>query len=113
MNDPDLEKAFLKKFAGAVLTVPKKRRRIPGSVGSMVDPGDEPFHKVIRFKFRKKPLLRDIVTFLQEYYNSIGWKHDIHLFHSNIVIISGNVWPAKVSRYLSLAGIFEKDKQGK
>jgi hypothetical protein len=112
MNDINLEKAFLERFVGAVLRVHKKGRTIPESVGSMVDPEDEPFCKLVRFKFQEKPLPNDIASFLREYYEGIGWKHNIHTYYSDVVIISGSVWPAGVSRCLCPAGIFEKDKQG-
>ena len=112
MNNITLEKAFLKNFSGAVLRVPKQSHPIPNSVGSMIDPRDRPFCKLIRFKFRKKPSAYNIVNFLREYYDNIGWEHNIHAYNSGVVIISGSIWPADVNRCLCPAGIFEKDNSG-
>lgn len=113
MKDIKLEKAFLQKFTGAILRVPKKKQIIPGSVGSMVNHADLQFCKLVRFKFQEETLPNDIASFLREHYDSIGWKHNIHTSHSDVLVISGSVWPSEVTTCLCPAGIFEKDKQGK
>lgn len=107
MSKNTLGEFLLSQYAGALLPAPEREPVKPGTIGELVNPLDMELCEAVRFKFKDKIPMKDVLALLELYYESINWPSALWI--SDQSDICGEVWPAEAETVLGVHALYEKE----